>query len=102
MSPPFCFAFLTTVVPFLNTSIFFVSLDVFRGPTVQATKAAAGIKKHDLSKWKYADLRDTINTSCGECCPVWNVGIVRIHQYLDFLSLSQSFENLYNELIPFF
>ncbi len=21
-------------------------------------------KKHDLSKWKYADLRDTINTSC--------------------------------------
>ncbi|XP_013930934.1 PREDICTED: unconventional myosin-VI-like [Thamnophis sirtalis] len=35
-----------------------------RGPTVQATKAAAGIKKHDLSKWKYADLRDTINTSC--------------------------------------
>ncbi|XP_026550914.1 unconventional myosin-VI isoform X2 [Pseudonaja textilis] len=35
-----------------------------RGPSVQATKAAAGIKKHDLSKWKYADLRDTINTSC--------------------------------------
>uniref|UniRef100_A0A670Y8U7 Unconventional myosin-VI n=1 Tax=Pseudonaja textilis TaxID=8673 RepID=A0A670Y8U7_PSETE len=34
------------------------------GPSVQATKAAAGIKKHDLSKWKYADLRDTINTSC--------------------------------------
>ena len=21
-------------------------------------------KEHDLSKWKYADLRDTINTSC--------------------------------------
>ncbi|KAM7135351.1 unconventional myosin-VI isoform 3-T5 [Molossus nigricans] len=35
-----------------------------RGPAVQATKAAAGTKKHDLSKWKYADLRDTINTSC--------------------------------------
>ncbi|XP_070589185.1 unconventional myosin-VI isoform X2 [Erythrolamprus reginae] len=35
-----------------------------RGPSVQATKAAAVIKKHDLSKWKYADLRDTINTSC--------------------------------------
>ncbi|XP_062952219.1 unconventional myosin-VI isoform X2 [Cynocephalus volans] len=34
------------------------------GPAVQATKAAAGIKKHDLSKWKYAELRDTINTSC--------------------------------------
>uniref|UniRef100_A0A8C2YIZ8 Unconventional myosin-VI n=1 Tax=Chinchilla lanigera TaxID=34839 RepID=A0A8C2YIZ8_CHILA len=36
----------------------------YRGPTVQATKAAAGTKKHDLSKWKYAELRDTINTSC--------------------------------------
>ncbi|XP_063168928.1 unconventional myosin-VI isoform X1 [Candoia aspera] len=35
-----------------------------RGPSVQATKAAAGIKKHELSKWKYAELRDTINTSC--------------------------------------
>ena len=23
-------------------------------------------KKHDLTKWKFADLRDTINTSCGE------------------------------------
>ncbi|NXG85224.1 MYO6 protein, partial [Stercorarius parasiticus] len=35
-----------------------------RSPSVQATKAAAGTKKHDLSKWKYAELRDTINTSC--------------------------------------
>ncbi|XP_058939070.1 unconventional myosin-VI isoform X2 [Kogia breviceps] len=35
-----------------------------RGAAVQATKAAAGTKKHDLSKWKYAELRDTINTSC--------------------------------------
>lgn len=35
-----------------------------RGSAVQATKAAAGSKKHDLSKWKYAELRDTINTSC--------------------------------------
>uniref|UniRef100_A0A8C6LLQ5 Unconventional myosin-VI n=1 Tax=Nothobranchius furzeri TaxID=105023 RepID=A0A8C6LLQ5_NOTFU len=31
---------------------------------VQATKAAAGVKKYDLSKWKYAELRDVINTSC--------------------------------------
>jgi myosin-6 len=23
-----------------------------------------GVRKHDLSKWKYAELRDTINTSC--------------------------------------
>uniref|UniRef100_A0A8D2Q9B9 Unconventional myosin-VI n=1 Tax=Varanus komodoensis TaxID=61221 RepID=A0A8D2Q9B9_VARKO len=39
-------------------------LGLRRGPSVQATKAAAGTKKHDLSKWKYAELRDTINTSC--------------------------------------
>lgn len=38
----------------------------YRGPAVQATKAAAGTKKYDLSKWKYAELRDTINTSCGK------------------------------------
>ncbi|XP_035242841.1 myosin VIb isoform X1 [Anguilla anguilla] len=35
-----------------------------RGAQVQATKAAAGTKKYDLSKWKYAELRDAINTSC--------------------------------------
>ncbi|KAK1793011.1 hypothetical protein P4O66_001722 [Electrophorus voltai] len=35
-----------------------------RGPQVQASKLAAGGKKHDLSKWKYAELRDAINTSC--------------------------------------
>ncbi|XP_048456914.1 myosin VIa [Rhincodon typus] len=35
-----------------------------RSPEVQATKAAAGTKKYDLTKWKYAELRDVINTSC--------------------------------------
>ncbi|XP_055010974.1 unconventional myosin-VI-like [Boleophthalmus pectinirostris] len=35
-----------------------------RGAQVQATKATAGVKKYDLSKWKYAELRDVINTSC--------------------------------------
>ncbi|KAJ8389356.1 hypothetical protein AAFF_G00120640 [Aldrovandia affinis] len=35
-----------------------------KGPQVQATKAAAGAKKYELSKWKYAELRDAINTSC--------------------------------------
>uniref|UniRef100_A0A672FVD7 Unconventional myosin-VI n=1 Tax=Salarias fasciatus TaxID=181472 RepID=A0A672FVD7_SALFA len=33
-------------------------------PQVQATKAAVGAKKYELSKWKYAELRDAINTSC--------------------------------------
>ncbi|KAM4624831.1 myosin VIb isoform 3-T3 [Polymixia lowei] len=36
----------------------------YRRNNVQATKAAAGVKKYDLSKWKYAELRDVINTSC--------------------------------------
>ncbi|KAI7804825.1 myosin VIb, partial [Triplophysa rosa] len=35
-----------------------------RGALVQANKVAAGVKKYDLSKWKYAELRDAINTSC--------------------------------------
>ncbi|XP_053566435.1 unconventional myosin-VI isoform X5 [Bombina bombina] len=35
-----------------------------RGTQVQASKTAASVKKHDLSKWKYAELRDAINTSC--------------------------------------
>ncbi|MEQ2248682.1 Unconventional myosin-VI [Ilyodon furcidens] len=35
-----------------------------RGLQVQATKAAANTKKFELSKWKYAELRDAINTSC--------------------------------------
>uniref|UniRef100_A0A8C7IVI5 Unconventional myosin-VI n=1 Tax=Oncorhynchus kisutch TaxID=8019 RepID=A0A8C7IVI5_ONCKI len=34
-----------------------------RGSQVQALKAG-GVKKYDLSKWKYAELRDVINTSC--------------------------------------
>ncbi|XP_061610261.1 myosin VIa isoform X1 [Phyllopteryx taeniolatus] len=36
-----------------------------RGPQVQASKAAGGANsKYQLSKWKYAELRDAINTSC--------------------------------------
>lgn len=48
-----------------------ILFNISRGPTVQATKAAAGTKKHDLSKWKYAELRDTINTSCGKLVCGW-------------------------------
>ncbi|XP_013884703.1 unconventional myosin-VI isoform X8 [Austrofundulus limnaeus] len=39
-------------------------LGLRRGPQVQASKAAANAKKFELSKWKYAELRDAINTSC--------------------------------------
>ncbi|KTF96518.1 hypothetical protein cypCar_00028549 [Cyprinus carpio] len=35
-----------------------------RAPQVTATSAQADVKKYELSKWKYAELRDTINTSC--------------------------------------
>ncbi|KAL1254279.1 hypothetical protein QQF64_016508, partial [Cirrhinus molitorella] len=35
-----------------------------RGPQVTATNAQADVKKFELSKWKYAELRDAINTSC--------------------------------------
>ena len=35
-----------------------------RSSMVQAQAQARAIKKYDLSKWKYAELRDTINTSC--------------------------------------
>ncbi|XP_053396881.1 unconventional myosin-VI-like isoform X2 [Mercenaria mercenaria] len=35
-----------------------------RSEAVMAQRAAAAGQKHDLSKWKYAELRDAINTSC--------------------------------------
>uniref|UniRef100_A0A671L152 Unconventional myosin-VI n=1 Tax=Sinocyclocheilus anshuiensis TaxID=1608454 RepID=A0A671L152_9TELE len=36
----------------------------YRSSSLTANKVAAGVKKYDLSKWKYAELRDAINTSC--------------------------------------
>lgn len=41
------------------------AVSIFRSEEVRATRAAALQKKYDLSKWKYAELRDAINTSCG-------------------------------------
>ncbi|KAF2360204.1 Myosin N-terminal SH3-like [Trinorchestia longiramus] len=35
-----------------------------RSAAVEHQRATAASAKYDLSKWKYADLRDTINTSC--------------------------------------
>ncbi|KAG1927316.1 unconventional myosin-VI [Pimephales promelas] len=35
-----------------------------RSPQVTATNAQVDVKKYELSKWKYAELRDAINTSC--------------------------------------
>lgn len=39
-------------------------LSLKRSSLVTAQREAAANKKYDLSKWKYAELRDTINTSC--------------------------------------
>uniref|UniRef100_A0A671SRI9 Unconventional myosin-VI n=1 Tax=Sinocyclocheilus anshuiensis TaxID=1608454 RepID=A0A671SRI9_9TELE len=41
-----------------------VGLRRYLGPQVTATNAQADVKKYELSKWKYAELRDAINTSC--------------------------------------
>lgn len=37
-----------------------------RSEAVRAFQQKAANKKYDLSKWKYAELRDAINTSCGK------------------------------------
>nr|CAD7570088.1 unnamed protein product [Timema californicum] len=38
--------------------------DSMRSELARSVQAAQGKQKHDLSKWKYSELRDTINTSC--------------------------------------
>lgn len=35
-----------------------------RSEQVRAQQALQAKQKYDLSKWKYSELRDTINTSC--------------------------------------
>ena len=35
-----------------------------RSEQVRNNQAAMANKKYDLSKWKYSELRDAINTSC--------------------------------------
>uniref|UniRef100_A0A8C1DH14 Unconventional myosin-VI n=1 Tax=Cyprinus carpio carpio TaxID=630221 RepID=A0A8C1DH14_CYPCA len=51
--------------PNLRSSFPSTSVDIpFLGAQMQANKVAAEVKKYDLSKWKYAELRDAINTSC--------------------------------------
>lgn len=35
-----------------------------RSENVRAQQQLVGKQKHDLSKWKYSELRDAINTSC--------------------------------------
>lgn len=37
----------------------------FSSDSLARSRQYPASKKYDLSKWKYSDLRDTINTSCG-------------------------------------
>uniref|UniRef100_A0AAQ5ZXG3 Unconventional myosin-VI n=1 Tax=Amphiprion ocellaris TaxID=80972 RepID=A0AAQ5ZXG3_AMPOC len=62
--PTHCGIFTTQSHIFMEEMAKEMSELLARGPQVQASKAAATAKKYELSKWKYAELRDAINTSC--------------------------------------
>lgn len=51
----FLFSFLVFILLFL----------ISRSAYVIQQQVQLASKKYDLSKWKYSDLRDAINTSCG-------------------------------------
>lgn len=44
--------------------VFSIFITSFRSENVRAQQQMNGKQKHDLSKWKYSELRDAINTSC--------------------------------------
>ena len=54
----------TVVEDSITTSPTPANQQLKRSSMVQAQAQARATKKFDLSKWKYAELRDTINTSC--------------------------------------
>lgn len=45
-------------------TFFFLMNSSHRSENVRAQQQALGKQKYDLSKWKYSELRDAINTSC--------------------------------------
>lgn len=47
-----------------NSAVEDIAPSLKRSTMVEKQRQAAANKKYDLSKWKYAELRDTINTSC--------------------------------------
>ena len=64
----------------------FTILLIHRSAAVMDQRNKSSNKKHDLSKWKYAELRDTINTSCGKNTTILLIRY-RITSYLsDLLS----------------
>lgn len=53
--------------------------DLIRSENVRAQQQALGKQKYELFKWKYSELRDTINTSCDiELLEVSIIIIIRI------------------------
>jgi len=55
-------------------------------------------KKHDLSKWTYAELRDAINTSCGQISFHWSLNIIILIIKLALLyRCYQWFFNIYTD-----
>lgn len=48
----------------LNLRCIFIVGVSHRSENVRAQQQLIGKQKHDLSKWKYSELRDAINTSC--------------------------------------
>lgn len=57
-SPPLIRNGPTEVTPLGNAN------RLIRSENIRAQQQLAGKQKYDLSKWKYSELRDTINTSC--------------------------------------
>lgn len=49
---------------FYSKSNIFNQIKYSRSENVRAQQQLIGKQKHDLSKWKYSELRDAINTSC--------------------------------------
>ena len=47
-------------------------------------------QKHDLSQWKYAELRDVINTSCGKSPALFVVVLVQLTIYASDIELLEA------------
>ena len=47
-----------------NSINFLIFMITFRSEAIRAQQQLVGKQKYDLSKWKYSELRDAINTSC--------------------------------------
>lgn len=74
-------------------SLLHLSLNTFRAASVVQARQAAALKKFDLTKWKYAELRDAINTSCGKLCHCLVANSFCKNQILMYISLTTQDNN---------